>query len=112
VKLHHFLNLFLGTLSPDTNTLIPTVTDNAFTDGIITSNEIGVSFEPTTTSSVVNGELTWGIHTFIDYIIGIIVLTDVTQVESTAPSTLAQLPSCTYFVLNLTGEDDGTDSRM
>jgi hypothetical protein len=100
-------------LSPDTNTLIPTVTDNAFKDGIISANEIGVSFEPTTTPEVVNGELTWGIHTFIGYIIGIIdVLTDVTQVEPTAPSSLAQLPSCTYFVLNPTSEDDGTDSRM
>jgi hypothetical protein len=112
VKLHHFLIFYLGTLSPDTNTLIPTVTDNAFAQGLITSDEIGISFEPTTTSSVVNGELTWGIHTFIDYIIGIIVLTDVTQVEPTAPSSLAQLPSCKYFVLNLTSEDDGTDSRM
>jgi hypothetical protein len=88
-------------LSPDTNTLIPTVTDNAFADGIITSNEIGVSFEPTTTPSVLNGELTWGIYSFINYIIGISVLTDVTQVEPTAASSLAQLPSCLYFVLNL-----------
>jgi len=39
---------------------VPTVTDNLFSQGTITSNEIGVSFEPTTSSSVRNGELTFG----------------------------------------------------
>jgi cathepsin E len=39
---------------------VPTVTDNLFAQGTISSEVIGISFEPTTTSSVVNGELAWG----------------------------------------------------
>ncbi|KZT43813.1 acid protease [Sistotremastrum suecicum HHB10207 ss-3] len=54
------VDLTSDTLSPDTNALIPTVTDNLFTNGVISSNEIGISFEPTTTSSITNGELTFG----------------------------------------------------
>ena len=100
MKLHHFLILFLGTLSPATNSLIPTVTDNAFADGFITADELGISFEPTTTENDQNGEITWGIYNFINYIMGIIVLTGVIQVEPTAASSLVQLPSCMYFVLN------------
>ncbi|KAG6840770.1 hypothetical protein C0991_004555 [Blastosporella zonata] len=49
-----------GTLSPATSTLIPTVTDNAFAKGLITANQIGISFQPTTVEEVVNGELSWG----------------------------------------------------
>jgi len=41
-------------------TEIPTVTDNLFSQGTITANEIGVSFQPTTTVPEDNGELTWG----------------------------------------------------
>ncbi|KAF9473456.1 aspartic protease [Pholiota conissans] len=52
--------LTLGTLSPATNSLIPTVTDNLFANGIIDSNLIGISFEPTTTEEIVNGEISWG----------------------------------------------------
>ncbi|KAG6873220.1 hypothetical protein C0995_001574 [Termitomyces sp. Mi166 len=48
------------TLSPATNTIIPTVTDNAFSLGIITSNLLGISFEPTTSEEVLNGEIAWG----------------------------------------------------
>ncbi|KAG6842467.1 hypothetical protein C0991_007597 [Blastosporella zonata] len=54
------VDLTLGTLSPATNTLIPTVTDNAFSKGIISSNLIGISFEPTTSEEILNGEITWG----------------------------------------------------
>ncbi|KIM47467.1 hypothetical protein M413DRAFT_439126 [Hebeloma cylindrosporum] len=54
------VDLTVGTLSPATNSPIPTVTDNLFANGVITANEIGVSFEPTTTPEVLNGELTWG----------------------------------------------------
>jgi cathepsin E len=56
------VDLTKGTLSPDTNALIPTVTDNLFARGVITDNEIRVSFEPITDSggAQVNGELTWG----------------------------------------------------
>ena len=95
MKLNHFLIFFLGTLSPATNTPIPTVTDNAFAQGLITADEIGISFEPTTVPEIVNGELTWGTYA-INCIIRIIVLTDVMQVEPTAASLLAQLRSCMY----------------
>ncbi|KAM6493211.1 aspartic peptidase A1 [Amanita muscaria] len=54
------VDLTVGTLSPDTNTAIPTVTDNAYSQGSITADQIGISFEPTTSTSVQNGELTWG----------------------------------------------------
>ncbi|KAF8899074.1 aspartic protease [Infundibulicybe gibba] len=54
------VDLTQGTLSPATNTLIPTVTDNLFSRGTISANQIGISFEPTTTDEVLNGELTWG----------------------------------------------------
>ena len=50
----------IDSLFPATTSTIPTVTDNLFANGLITANEIGVSFEPTTQQSVVNGELTWG----------------------------------------------------
>jgi len=52
--------LTLGTLSPGTTTLIPTVTDNLFRQGTTTSNLIGISFQPTTQVEVVNGEISWG----------------------------------------------------
>ena len=50
----------LGTLFPDTSACIPTVTDNAFAAGLIPNKMLGVSFEPTTSLSVTNGELTFG----------------------------------------------------
>ncbi|KAJ8696003.1 hypothetical protein PTI98_005906 [Pleurotus ostreatus] len=40
--------------------LVPTVTDNLFSSGIISANQIGISFNPTTTVVSPNGELTWG----------------------------------------------------
>ncbi|KAK0199003.1 aspartic peptidase A1 [Armillaria mellea] len=49
-----------GTLSPATSTLIPTVTDNLFTQGSITNHAVGVYFAPTTQEEVVNGEISWG----------------------------------------------------
>ncbi|KAF9031013.1 acid protease [Hymenopellis radicata] len=49
-----------GTLSPANNTLIPTVTDNLFSQGTITNNEIGVFFAPTNSLETENGVLTWG----------------------------------------------------
>ncbi len=36
------------------------VTDNLFSQGIITSNLVAVSFAPTTSASSTNGELTFG----------------------------------------------------
>ncbi|KAG7452252.1 aspartic protease [Guyanagaster necrorhizus] len=54
------VDLTEGTLSPATTTLIPTVTDNLYSQGSITNDEIGVYFAPTTQEEVVNGELSWG----------------------------------------------------
>ncbi|KIJ23154.1 hypothetical protein M422DRAFT_276334 [Sphaerobolus stellatus SS14] len=53
-------DLTLDTLSPATNTLIPTVTDNLFTQGAIPSQLVAVSFEPTNSETITNGELTFG----------------------------------------------------
>ncbi|KAI0797265.1 aspartic proteinase precursor [Irpex lacteus] len=39
---------------------VPTVTDNAFTAGLIGARQVGVSFEPTTSLSITNGELSFG----------------------------------------------------
>jgi len=54
------VDLTLDTLSPATNTLIPTVTDNLFSAGTISAHSIGISFEPSITGNDVNGEITWG----------------------------------------------------
>jgi len=54
------LDLTLDTLSPDTGSTIPTVTDNLFSQGIISAHEVAVSFEPTTSEADNNGELTFG----------------------------------------------------
>ncbi|KAH9486239.1 Polyporopepsin [Psilocybe cubensis] len=54
------VDLTLDTLSPATNSLIPTVTDNLFANGVISANEIGISFNPTTVEDNENGEITWG----------------------------------------------------
>ncbi|KAI0046049.1 aspartic peptidase A1 [Auriscalpium vulgare] len=48
------------TLSPDTTSEIPTVTDNLSSQGTIPTDLVAVSYEPTTSSSVTNGELTFG----------------------------------------------------
>lgn len=44
------------------NEPVPTVTDNLFSQGTISVESIGISYEPTTTSSegTMNGELTFG----------------------------------------------------
>ncbi|KAI0253242.1 aspartic protease [Lactifluus subvellereus] len=54
------VDLTIGTLSPDKNTPVPTVTDNLFNQGTIEFNLVSVSFEPTTELRVKNGELTFG----------------------------------------------------
>jgi cathepsin E len=53
--------MYADTLSPATNTGIPTVTNNLFSQGTISANEIGVSFEPLTQDNELNGEITWGV---------------------------------------------------
>lgn len=54
------VDLTIGTLSPDSSTPVPTVTDNLFSQGTIPDNLLSLSFEPTTTMSVKNGEMTFG----------------------------------------------------
>ena len=40
--------------------LVPTVTDNAFSLGLLDTKEVGISFAPTSSLSDANGELTFG----------------------------------------------------
>ncbi|EIW53588.1 acid protease [Trametes versicolor FP-101664 SS1] len=54
------VDLTVDTLSPDTRSTIPTVTDNLFSQGLITQNLVSVSFEPSQQEDNVNGELTFG----------------------------------------------------
>jgi len=54
------VDLTQGTLSPATSQEIPTVTDNAYSQGLISADSIGISFEPTTSEEILNGELSWG----------------------------------------------------
>ena len=42
------------------NSTVDTVTDNLFAQGTISSNSIGIFYEPTTSDNAVNGELTFG----------------------------------------------------
>lgn len=52
------VDLTSGTVS--STDLVPTVTDNLFAQGTITSDSIGIFYEPTTSSNSVNGELSFG----------------------------------------------------
>ncbi|KIJ25552.1 hypothetical protein M422DRAFT_273487 [Sphaerobolus stellatus SS14] len=52
-------DLTSGTLSPATSSLIPTFTDNLLTQGTIPTDLVAVSFEPTNSESITNGELTF-----------------------------------------------------
>ncbi|KAJ8474583.1 hypothetical protein ONZ51_g7130 [Trametes cubensis] len=52
-------NLTCGTLIPSSQ-CIPTVIDNAFSQGLIPEHLIGISFEPTTSPDNANGEFTFG----------------------------------------------------
>lgn len=49
-----------GTLNPDKSEVIPTVTDNLFAQGTITRNLVSLYFEPSNSTSTVNGEMTFG----------------------------------------------------
>ncbi|KAG0695378.1 acid protease [Suillus ampliporus] len=49
-----------GTLSPSTSELIPTVMNNALSQGLITEEILGVSFAPATSYNDTNGALTYG----------------------------------------------------
>ncbi|KAF9343100.1 hypothetical protein BGX26_006270, partial [Mortierella sp. AD094] len=56
------VDLTKGTLTPDTDSTVPTVIDNLFSDGTIPEHLYSVSFEPITDSSgsQTNGEITFG----------------------------------------------------
>ena len=49
-----------GTLTDQPNSKIPTVSDNLLSQGKISSEVVGISFNPTTSLSGGNGELTFG----------------------------------------------------
>lgn len=53
-------DLTVGTLSPDKNTVVPTVTDNLYNLRTIPANQIGIFFQPFTPTSSGNGEIAWG----------------------------------------------------
>ncbi|KZP14847.1 aspartic proteinase [Athelia psychrophila] len=53
-------DLTTDTLSPDTNSTVPAVTDNLFSQKTISTETIGISFNPTNTEYQTNGELTFG----------------------------------------------------
>lgn len=52
--------LSLGSLNPDGTSVIPTVTDNLFNQKIIQNDIVGISLEPTTSASEMNGALMFG----------------------------------------------------
>jgi len=54
------VDLTLNTLLNEPTTSIPTVTDNLYHQGTISENIVSISFEPTTSLVVTNGELTFG----------------------------------------------------
>ncbi|KAG6845568.1 hypothetical protein H0H87_007247 [Tephrocybe sp. NHM501043] len=54
------VGLTKGTLHPSVNDTVPTVTDTAFEQGIIASNQIGVYFEPYSNTSEQIGALSYG----------------------------------------------------
>ncbi|PPR05338.1 LOW QUALITY PROTEIN: hypothetical protein CVT26_011601 [Gymnopilus dilepis] len=54
------VDLTIDTLSPDTSSTIPTVTDNLFSQGTISAHEIGILFAPSITGNDLNGVITWG----------------------------------------------------
>jgi len=54
------LDLTEDTLSTGASTTIPTVTQNLVTQGKIPTTLVAVSFEPTTSDEITNGELTFG----------------------------------------------------
>ncbi|KAF7307218.1 Aspartic proteinase [Mycena indigotica] len=76
--------LTVGTLTNARTQSVPTVTDNLFTQGTINANSIGISFQPTTSLEVTNGEITFG-GTDPSRFTGSITFTPIT---STSPASL------------------------
>jgi cathepsin E len=56
--------MYADTMSPAANTRIPTVTDNLFSQGMISAHEIGISFKPLTQDNELNGDITWGVYNY------------------------------------------------
>jgi len=54
------VDLTQRTLSPDTQATIPTVMDNAYSQGLISQEVLGVSFAPANSNDSINGKLTFG----------------------------------------------------
>ncbi|KIJ65377.1 hypothetical protein HYDPIDRAFT_110424 [Hydnomerulius pinastri MD-312] len=54
------VDLTQGTLSPDTNAMIPTVMNNLISQGLLEEQILGVYFAPATSYSDTNGALTYG----------------------------------------------------
>jgi hypothetical protein len=54
------VDLTENTLLDEPFTTIPTVTQNLVTQGSISKNVVGISFEPTQAQNVTNGQLTFG----------------------------------------------------
>ncbi|TFY59242.1 hypothetical protein EVJ58_g5896 [Rhodofomes roseus] len=75
-------DLTCGTLTTDENACIPTVVQNAYSQGLISAEEIGISFAPITGSS---GSDTNGVITFggadSSYYTGTLTYTDITSTE-------------------------------
>jgi len=54
------LSLTEGSLTNEPTATIPTITMNLYSQGTISEMVVGISFEPTTSQKVTNGELTFG----------------------------------------------------
>lgn len=50
----------IDTLFPDETACFATVTDNAFAQGLIDESLVGISFEPTQSLEITNGEIIFG----------------------------------------------------
>ncbi|KAH7917858.1 acid protease [Leucogyrophana mollusca] len=85
-----------GTLTPDTDELIPTVMDNALKQGLIDEEILGVSFVPATSYNDTNGALTYG-GTDDSLYTGAITYTPVTTTY----------PAAYYWGINITHSDYG-----
>ncbi|KAG2132311.1 aspartic proteinase [Suillus bovinus] len=75
------VGLTLGTLIDDPTTAIPTVTDNLHSQGTIHREVVSISFEPTNSQPVTNGELTFG-GTIANKHAGPITYTPITTTQS------------------------------
>ncbi|KAG1843018.1 aspartic peptidase domain-containing protein [Suillus subalutaceus] len=61
------VDLTVGSLIDGPNTAIPTVVDNLYSQGTISQEVVSVLFEPTTSKTNTNGELTFGGTDFFKY---------------------------------------------